>query len=123
MNNMIKKIILTLGVLTPFYGYAVVLPGLFDDKGNPVHTADEFSLQINVSVTKVAQGYQYNYSLQSSPSSSQSIWAFDVKLPAIDGVILNSTSSPWGAGGYPKATDPLRDKYFPSFVYTPEMLF
>ena len=123
MNNMVKKVILILAILIPSYGYAVVLPGLFDAQGNPLHTADEFSLQIHAGVTKVPQGYQYNYSLQSSPSSLQSVWAYKVKLPAIDGVVLNSSSSPWGVGGYPKAVNPLRDKYFSNFTYTPEMLF
>ena len=116
------KLLFIFGLLTSNQVYAVVLPGLFDDKGSPVHTADEFSLQITVTVTKVPQGYKYSYSLQSSPSSLQDVWAFQVKLPAVDGVILNSTASPWGTGGYPKAVDPLRDKYFPNLVYTPEML-
>jgi len=123
MKRIIKMITLTTGLLLSTHGYAVVLPSLFDGKNNPVHTADEFTLSITANITKVPQGYQYSYSLQSSPSSVQSVWAFKVNLPAVDGVLPNSTLSPWGAGGYPKATDPLRGKYFPSFVYTPEMLF
>ena len=120
--KLLIKLCLVAGLFTSSLAYAVVLPGLFDDKGKPVHTADEFALQVALSITKVPQGYQYSYSLQSSPSSLQDVWAFQVKLPAVDGVILNSTSSPWGAGGYPKTVDPLRDKYFPNLVYTPEML-
>ncbi len=123
MNNIIRSIILITGIFIPAYGYAVILPGLFDEAGNPVHTADEFTLSVTADITKVTQGYQYRYSLHSSPSSTQDVWAFKVKLPAVDGVVLNSTTSPWGIGGYPKAIDPLRGNYFPNFSYTPEMLF
>ncbi len=123
MNNIIKKAAFIIGVFMSASGYAAVLPGLFDSKGAPVHTADEFTLQITVAVTKVSQGYQYNYSLRSSPSSSQSVWGFDVKLPAVDGVVRNSTSSLWGSAGYPNDADSIRDKYFGAMTYTDDELF
>ncbi len=122
MVNLIK-LILILGLFASSQAYAVILPGLFDKTGNPIHTADEFTLNITSNITKVPQGYQYSYSLLSSPSSMQSVWGFDIKLPAVDGVIPNTATSPWGIGEYPTVTDPLRDQYFPNFSYAPETLF
>jgi len=103
--KLIMKFFLILSLSIPLWAEAVVLPGLFDEMGNPLHTADEVNVSTSITVVKNGQGYQYTYVLKSLPTSVQDIWAFSVQLPAANGVVLGSTNSPWGTAGYPNDPD------------------
>ncbi len=102
---------------------AKVLPSWFDLDGNPVHTADEVDVQVGVTVTKVTQGYQYNYSITSLPSSRQKIVQFQVTLSDPYSVVAGSESSPWARsqGTYPNKPSSLAASD-PTFVYSKSLL-
>ena len=77
---------------------AVVIPGLVDRYGNPVHTADEFELEVVTTVSLDPYGYRYSYDLYSKPTSIQDVWHFRVILPDAQAFISAGTS-PWGLPG------------------------
>ncbi|MDX8396512.1 MAG: hypothetical protein R8K22_08875, partial [Mariprofundaceae bacterium] len=77
------------------FATARVLPGWFDLRGNPVHTADEVDVQVNTVVQPVAQGYRYSYTVTSLPSSLQNLVVFEIALPDPYSVIAGTETSPW----------------------------
>jgi len=102
-----KKIIsyfytgLLLMLLFPGLASAVVLPGLVDRAGNPVHSADEFKLSITTTVTSDPYGYRYSYDLYSDVTSVQAVWHFMILSPDAVSVVSGSSRSPWGLGSEP----------------------
>ncbi|HIP06691.1 MAG TPA: hypothetical protein EYG66_02315 [Mariprofundaceae bacterium] len=75
-----RKFILTLSLLLfpPFQASGKVLPGLVDQFGNPVRSADEFNIMVQATVDVVPQGFLYSYSLTNDPASSQAIWNYKI---------------------------------------------
>ena len=82
---------------------AVVIPGLVDRYGNPVHTADEFELEVVTTVSMDPYGYRYSYELYSKPVSVQGVWHFMILLNDMASVVSGSSVSPWGSGSEPIA--------------------
>lgn len=80
---------------------ARILPGLIDRAGNPVHTADEFTLQVATVVTPDPQGYRYTYNLTNDGLSSQGVWWFVVFVDDAYSMVKGSSNSPWGKGAEP----------------------
>ena len=74
---------------------AKVLPGLVDELGNPVHTADEFTLHISATVTPAPQGYKYLYSINNDALSNQSVWAFKFFFQDPHAIVQGTASTPW----------------------------
>jgi len=99
-----KKIIscfyagLLLMVLFSGLASAVVLPGLVDRAGNPVHSADEFKLSITTTVALDPYGYRYSYDLYSDVTSVQTVDFFMLQLPDV-GAFVSAAASPWGMPG------------------------
>ncbi|WP_038249915.1 PKD domain-containing protein [Ghiorsea bivora] len=77
------------------FAQARVLPGWFDSQGNPVHTADEVNVQVNVTVQATPQGYRYTYSITSLPNSLQNLVVFEVALSDPYSVVAGTEASPW----------------------------
>ncbi|MBL4760984.1 MAG: PKD domain-containing protein [Mariprofundaceae bacterium] len=81
---------------------AKVLPGLVDELGNPVHTADEFTLHISTSIAPDPQGYKYSYIISNDVLSSQSVWDFRFFFQDPYAMIQGTASTPWGTPTQPK---------------------
>jgi len=101
--------------------HAVILPGLVDIFGNPVHSEDEVDVQIHTVVQTIPQGYHYTYTLTSMQSSLQNLCNFEVYLPdPYTSIVPGFEASPWqnSQGDFPNnPADPTPA----GFVYSPEV--
>ncbi len=99
-----KRVLLLISILVfSFVAEAKVLQGLIDRSGNPVHSADEFTLYISTTVTPDSQGYRYTYTLSNDVLSNQSVWSFRFFFQDSNAIVLGTASTPWGVPTYPRA--------------------
>jgi len=97
-----KKILFVSFLLFPMYLNAAVVAGFFDINGKPLHTQDEFTLNVTAQVSKVNQGFQYNYTLQSAPTSVQPVKSFALIIRK-DTVVQNTSTAPLPNSNWIKA--------------------
>ncbi len=99
-----QRLLLTVSLLFSTHASAVILPGLVDIFGNPVHSEDEVDTQIGTVVQKVPQGYRYTYTVTSMQSSKQNLVQFAVFLPdPYSAIVPGFEGSPWqnSKGSFP----------------------